>query len=133
MQTHTEAGNQRDLAALYCRRYNCPPSEFEGRAFRKCLPFHAWVLAPLIRKVAPAYFDRDFILIKYLGTATGRREARLELEAFREANKSRWSFLRNVLSVRVSGARAARLANSLFESRQRDSLPELGGSVADWS
>jgi hypothetical protein len=133
MQTNTKTGHPRDLAALFCQRYNCPPSEFEGRAFRKCLPFHAWLLAPLIRKMAPAYFDRDFILIKYLGTATGRREAWLELEAFREANKSRWNFLRNVLSLRISGAKAARLANSLFESRQRNSLPELGRSVADCS
>jgi hypothetical protein len=133
MQTNTQAGTRRDVAALFCRRHNCPPSEFETRAFRKCLPLHAWVLAPLIRKLAPNYFDRDFILIKYLGAATGRREARLELEAFREANNSRWNFLRNVLCVRISGAKAVRLANSLLESRKRDSSPDFNRSVADLS
>jgi hypothetical protein len=133
MQTRTEAGMRRDVAALFCQRHNCPPSEFETRAFRKCLFWHAWMLAPLIRKLAPNYFDRDFLLIKYLGTATGRREARRELEAFREANNSRWNFLRNILCVRISGAKAARLASSLLEARKRDSSPDFNRSIADLS
>jgi len=44
-----------------------------------CLYGGARLLAPLIRKIRPGYFERDFRLIRYLGEAPGHRDAMNEL------------------------------------------------------
>ena len=122
--TRTAADVPPDLMELYCRSFKCPPPEFEKQAFRRCLHWHARILEPLIRKLRPAHFDRDLMLIRYLGMATGRRDVRLELEAFREGDRSRGSFARKWLCLRVSATKAAKLANALYELRERRPLPD---------
>ena len=50
---------QREFKVLFCDRFGCPPSEFENRAFKELLYWHAKPLASVIRKFNPDFFDED--------------------------------------------------------------------------
>lgn len=108
---------RRDFSTLFCERFRCRPSEFEDLAFRKCLHWRARLLAPVLRRIMPNYFERDFMLIRYLGQAVGQREATLELAAFTEATNSRGGFARKDLRIRISTRRASKLLRQLLEGR----------------
>lgn len=100
--------------ALFCEQFGCLPSEYEERAFRHCLYAHARFLAPSLRGLNPDFFSQDFAFIRYLGEATGMREARAQAADFQDANRAKPSFLRTGLRIRVSGRKAGRLAQRLF-------------------
>ena len=89
--------------------------QFEERAFGACLYWRARILAPLIRKLCPGYFDRDFALIRFLANTPGRRDAMNELAAFQEANNSRGSFARKTLRIRISARKSSQLIGQVFE------------------
>ncbi len=99
---------------LFCRRFGCPPSEYEQRAFRECLYVHAKVLAPLLRKMNAELFKPDLSFLHYLGEATDLREVRADMADFQDANSRRGGFWRRSLRIRVSGRKAGRLARELF-------------------
>jgi len=82
--------------------------------FRRCLYWHAWLLAPLLRRLNPDFFTEDLRFIRYLGTSTGLREVSLDLMSFRDANLGRRNFWRTALKLRVSGRKAGKLAEKLF-------------------
>jgi hypothetical protein len=108
----------RQFQVLFCERFRCPPSEYEGRAFRECLYWHARWLAPVVRRLKPDFFAEDFRLLQYLGATTGMREAGVELLSFRDVNLGKASFWRTTLKIRVSGRKAGRLARQLFSEEQ---------------
>jgi len=110
------------LKNLFCGRFNCKPEEFEERAFQECLPFHARILAPLIRMAAPRFFDRDFQLIRHMGETKAWRDARTEIVAFLDERRLAYSFLRFGLRLRVSGRKATALAHGLLP-REKDRAP----------
>ena len=109
--------------SLFCERYHCAPAEFEERAFRTCLYWRARLLAPLLRKIQPGYFDRDFALIRYLAKTPGRRDAINELAAFMEANEARGGFARKFLRIRISARKASELIGRVFERPAERSDP----------
>ena len=104
-----------EFKALFCELQHCPPAEYEERAFHICLYWRARILAPLIRKLWPGYFDRDFALIRFLANTPGRRDAMNELAAFQEANNSRGSFARKTLRIRISARKTSQLIGQVFE------------------
>jgi hypothetical protein len=112
---------RRELKCLFCERFACAPAEFEERAFRRCLPWHATVLAPVIRWVNSEFFAEDFKFILYLGSATGWREAQSEVLGFQDTNRAKGGLLRTRLRIRVSGRKAASLAEELFSEAYRRS------------
>jgi hypothetical protein len=116
-----------DFMSLFCEQHKCPLSEFEERAFRICLYWHARILAPLIRRIQPRYFDLDFALIRYLATCRSRRNAINELAAFMEAIKDRGGFARKVLRFRISARKANALVIQVFERQ-----PEPGAEESGW-
>src|SRR5258708_1194938 len=105
---------RRDFKALFCEHFGCPPSEFENRAFRELLYWHAKALAPVVRKLKPEFFTEDFRFIQYLGETSRLREAKANAADFKEANAARRSFWRTGLRIRVSGMKATKLAHRLF-------------------
>lgn len=108
-----------EFRSLFCKRFNCPTSEYEERAFKECLYWHARLLAPVLRRVKPDYFAEDFKFIGYLGEVTGVREAKANAADFQDANLARPSFWRRRLKIRVSGRKATGLAYELFsEARE---------------
>jgi len=112
-----------EFQILFCQRFGCPLGEYQERAFRQCLYWHAKPLAPVLRKLNPNFFAEDFKFIRYLGDANGMREARANAADFRDGVKR--SFLRNTMKIRVSGRKATRLAETLFlEARRRAKAPE---------
>jgi len=113
----------RDFTSLFCEYYQCPPPEYEERAFRACLYWRARILAPLIRKIWPAYFQPDLGLIRYLAKTPGRRDAINELAAFLEANNSRGGFARRMLRIRISSQKTSQLIGLLFEWRAKRDNP----------
>lgn len=108
---------------LVCQRFNCPTSEYEEGVFRKCLYWHARLLAPVVRRLKPDFFTVDFEFIRYLGESTGLREAGADLLNFRDANLGKSSFWRTGLKIRVSGRKASRLAQQLFAADREANLP----------
>ena len=121
-----------DFKTLFCQHFNCPSAEYQNRVFHKCLRGHARILAPLLGLLFPGYFDLDFTLINHLGSATGRRGVELELAAFREANLLHHSIGRSFLGLRISSAKAAKLANSLLDVRETASAHGVIRSVMNW-
>jgi hypothetical protein len=112
---------ERQLKELFCERFDCPPSEYEERAFRKCLYLHARPLAPLIRLISPNFFAEDFKFMRYLGDSTSLREVRVDRMNFHDANRSNPKFLRTALRIRVSGRKATRLAQRLYAEMRASS------------
>lgn len=105
---------EQQLRDLFCRHFACSPSDYEERAFREFLYGHAKLVAPVVRKLRPAFFAEDFRFVNDLGEATDLREAMACVADFQVANIVSRRFLRTALKIRVSGGKAARLAQQLF-------------------
>ena len=103
---------------LFCQRFRCPPSAYEARAFRKCLYWHAKLLAPVLRRLKPDFFAQDFKFIRHLGESTDLREVTVDVLNFRDVNLSRSTFWRSGWKIRVSGRKASRLARELFRAER---------------
>ena len=104
----------RDLKALFCERFKCPPSEFEERALRHCLYPHAGMIAPLLRLLKPGFFERDRAFIEEFGRAQNWPAMMEEIAAFRYQDAFEQLFTRKKLRLRVSGRKASQLADKLF-------------------
>jgi hypothetical protein len=112
--TIPESTSVRDLRLRFCERFNCPPFEFEKRAFRKCLYFHARMIAPLLRWIDPGWFERDLQFIRLLGNANNWQQVMAELDALRYREHLQPSYARVTLRLRVSTRKANKLAFALF-------------------
>ena len=109
--------------SLFCQRFQCPASEYEARAFKKCLYWHARLLAPVMRMLNRDFFTEDFKFIRYLGESTSLRETTADLMNFRDANLGEPRFWRTALKIRVSGRKASRLAQQPFAADREANLP----------
>src|SRR5262245_37569598 len=116
---YTPAMPMPEFQTLFCERFRCPLSEYQEKAFWECLYWHARLFAPVLRRLKPDFFTPDFDFIRYLGNASGFREARANAADFRDG--ARRNFLRNALKIRVSGRKAARLAQRLFSEAPQTS------------
>jgi hypothetical protein len=109
-----ESQSTRDLRSVFCERFHCPPSEFEKRAFRKCLYFPARMIAPLLRWLDPGWFERDLLFIRDFGKAKSWRQVMAELDAFHYREHLQPRYVRVALRLRVSARKANKLAFDLF-------------------
>src|SRR5260370_30306908 len=101
---------------LFCRQFNCSPSDYKQRAFRELLYRHAKLVVPVVRKLRRELFAEDFRFIRLLGEATDLREAKAAAGDFQSMNITRKSFWRTTLKMRVSGGKASTLAQQLFQA-----------------
>jgi len=99
---------------LFCERFKCPPEEFDERAFRMVLYWHARVLAPVLRIISPNFFLEDFNFIRYLGESLDVRQAKVDVLDFKDLDRKHWRLLHSGLRIRVSHRKARRLAFQLF-------------------
>ncbi len=113
---------RQSLKSLFCQRYDCPLSEYEQRAFNRCLYTHAKIVAPVIRRITPEFFAPDFKFIQDLGETIGSREASAEASNYQDANRARPNFWRTGLKIRVSGRKATALAYRLFAAEQKHEI-----------
>jgi hypothetical protein len=104
----------RSFKSLFCEKFGCSPEEYEERAFREFLYWHAGLLAPLLRKLNADFFVDDFNFIRYLGEALDARQAKVDMLDFRDVNRKRWGLLHGGLRIRVSYRKARRLAFELL-------------------
>jgi len=105
---------KQSFRALFCERFHRLPAQYEERAFLACLYRHAKLLAPVLRKMKPDLFARDFKFIGYLGETTDPIEAIECALDFQDANFAGKSFFRRVCKIRVSGRKAVALARQFF-------------------
>jgi hypothetical protein len=112
--TILDSPSTRDLRSLFCEHYSCPLSEFEKRAFRKCLYLHARMIAPLLRWLKSDCFEPDLLFAHYFGNAKDRQEATAEVAALRYQDHLQPRFARSALRLRISGRKASKLAVKLF-------------------
>jgi hypothetical protein len=104
--------------SLFCQRFRCPASAYEVKAFSKCLYWHARLLAPVLRRLAPRFFAEDFKFIRNLGESTGVRDADVDVKNFHDVNTGNPSFWRTGCKIRVSGRKANKLVRDLFRGER---------------
>jgi len=102
------------LKSLFCERFGCSPEDYEERAFRLFLYWHARLLAPVIRTIKPDYFLEDFNFIRYLGEAMDVRQAKVDVLDFKDLDRKNWRLLHSSLRIRVSHRKARRFAFQLL-------------------
>jgi hypothetical protein len=100
--------------SLFCQRFGCQPEEYEKRAFRQCLYWHARFLAPLIRIISPSFFVHDIKFIRYLGESVSARDVVVDLAEFADLNRGQAKSLRSGLRICVSVRKAGQLAFRLI-------------------
>src|SRR5580658_444359 len=100
--------------SLFCEKFGCSPEDYEERAFRKFLYWHARPLAPVVRAIKPNYFLEDFQFIRYLGDAVDVRQARVDAQDYKDSERHHWRLLHTGLKIRVSHRKARRLAFQLL-------------------
>jgi hypothetical protein len=107
--------------SLFCEKFKCAPEDYEVRAFRASLYWHARILGPAIRAIKPAHFLDDINFIRYLGEALDARQAKVDVLDFKDLDRKNWRLLHSGLKIRVSHRKARRLAFRLFaEAGQMD-------------
>ena len=114
---------------LFCEQFRCPPSDYEEQAFLRFLYWHARLLAPIVRLLNPSFFTHDFAFVQYLGGATSSRDVNAEMMAFQDTIHGNSSFMRTGLRIRVSGRKAAGLAQELLEAERRMDVPAADGTT----
>jgi len=112
---------------LFCERFGCPPEEYEERAFRMFLFWHARFLAPLVRALRRDYFAEDFQFLRYLGEARDARQARVDAQDFKDYERRNWRWLHSGLRIRVSHRKARRLAFQLLGKPEWRNAAEIKG------
>jgi hypothetical protein len=99
----------------FCRRHSLPSDRYLSamrfRALHRCaLPFY-----PIIRLLAPGYFDADHELLRSIGAARRTEDMGNEV-AFFHGHHDNQRFLRRVLRIRISGRRIARIWREVMDS-----------------
>jgi hypothetical protein len=102
------------LQSLFCERFGCSEEEYVQRAFKRCLFWHARLLAPALMLLQPSVFEYDLKFIRFLGACTDWQEAKTDVNNFHVLNDGKPHFLREALRLRVSGRKASRMAQQLF-------------------
>ncbi|MGD0815111.1 MAG: hypothetical protein ABSA83_16040 [Verrucomicrobiota bacterium] len=92
--------------------------------FQKCLYLHARLMAPLLRRLKPDYFDRDLRFAHYFGNAKDWQEATAEIVSLCYEDHIQPRFARNTLRLRVSGRKANELALKFFAQANPAQMPE---------
>jgi hypothetical protein len=108
--------------SLFCKKFGCPPEDFEERAFRKLLYSHTRLFAPVARSFNANYFLDDFKFIRYVGDSAGVREITADVLEYNDFNKGHWRLFRTAMKIRVSGRKAQHLANQLFRESSEAKL-----------
>jgi hypothetical protein len=98
----------------FCKRFGCRPEQFARRAFRRCLYWHARLVAPVIGLLRPSFFTPDLDFIARVGQTGSWMEFTGELNDFNYTNRHGRGGMRSSLRLRVSGRRTRRLAADLF-------------------
>ena len=112
--------------SLFCERFGCPAEDYEERAFRQLLYWHARLLAPMVRVFKPDYFTEDFHFIRYLGEARDARQAKVDVLDFKDFERKNWRWLHSGLKIRVSHRKARRLALQLLGRPEWTSVAASG-------
>ena len=99
---------------LFCEKFGCSLENYEKRAFREFLYWHARLVAPLIQIIYPGFFRQDMQFIHYLGESLDARQARADTLDFKDHNRKHWRMLHGTLRIRVSGRKASRVAFQLL-------------------
>lgn len=111
--------------ALWCAKTGCAVEEFEPRVFRLALPFHARLLAPLIRRLSPRFFTEDLWFLREVGDTRSWGELINEINRFHGRNIRDPGTVRRVFGIRISARRFLRLAHGVFQDgAEPDPVPE---------
>lgn len=104
------------VAEAFCARQNCPPTQYQERAFRLCLYTHAVPVAFVLYRLSSKLFREDRDVIQQVGLAHDLEEVDAALSDFHYINHARRHWLRTGLKIRISGRKVRLLAASLLEA-----------------
>ena len=114
-----EVTSQRQaFVTTFCQQHGLTPVQFNDVVFRKALFPHARLLAPVILKIAPRYFEPDFDFVRNVGEMRRLRDYHAEADAFFSHPNNR-GFLRLALRLRISVTRLSDLMESSLHPQKR--------------
>jgi len=116
MPETTVAGQRPAFIAVYCAQTGLTPAQFNQEIFRKALFPHARLLAPLILKVAPRYFEPDLDFVRNVGEMRRLRDFHAEADAFFSHPDNRGP-LRMALRLRISVTRLSNLMEAALHPK----------------
>src|ERR1041384_5730148 len=108
----------RTFRQTYCERFNIAPEAFERAVFWQCLYPHEGLLARVIERLRPGFFDGDLELIRTVGDCTSSADVSVEVGDYRY-HQPPTGVWRRVIRVRVSGQRLLDLSAKCFHWRDR--------------
>ena len=112
---------QRKLKDQFCAWFGCPPQKYRERALKKCLHWHARLLAPVLRLLDARFFDRDLTLIHDIGNAQDWRGVEEALDHFRFRNSDRQLTWHADFRLMVSAEKVRALADLLLTPTEVES------------
>ena len=102
---------------LFCLRYQVSPERYIRAVFWRCLHWHAYLVAPLVAWLNPAYFAGDYEMIERSRPLRSAHEVFEEIDEY-QLNPWNAGFWHRVLRVRVSGNRFASLVCRVMRPRR---------------
>ena len=88
-------------------------ASFEEEVFWASLYPHARMLAKVLWRLWPSYFERDLDMIRRVSTVLSLNELRFEIDNYRYQHPE-MGLLRRGLKMRISGQRLMKLARPLM-------------------
>lgn len=107
----------RTFSSLYCEKFHCPPEKFEEEVLWRCLQPRSALIARLLWKWVPDFYQPDFDLISEIKDLTAVDDLSSEIGVVRYHQPVR-GMIRGRLRVRVSGQRLVDLGDELFKSAE---------------
>jgi len=122
-----------DLQRAFCARYRCSPDAFVRKAFWKGLPFHAWLLAPIIGGIEHPRYQHDVEVLKTIGEASSLDDLNRALDELWSLQELNRDWISRLLGLRSSTARLSTLLVPLIEKVEAapmaDCLPRDPGTA----
>ena len=102
---------------LFCTAFDCLPDDYNEAVLWLCIFPQAVLLARIIWRLIPDYFDYDFEMIQQIKNVTSLEDLQFEINDFYYRHPPA-GFLRRQLHIRLSGERLVTIANDLFNPPQ---------------
>ena len=112
-----------DLRSAFCARYRCSPENFERKAFRKGLPFHATMLCSLLGGRNHARFQNDLEILRTIGEASDLDQLNRALDEMWSLNEMNRDWFRKLLRLRLSTERIQSVFGPLLSQVTQPAAP----------
>jgi hypothetical protein len=112
-----------DLQHAFCARYRCSPDAFVKRAFKKGLPFHAWLLSPLLGGIRHPRYQHDLEALRSIGEAETMDDLNRALDELWSLQELNRDWISHLLGLQSSTVRLSAIFTPLIELVEPTTTP----------